>query len=196
MVCHPKGPAVVDPAGFRSNAQPPPVQVEQLSYYVPTSKSKAKQQRIPSTPDDGEVRLLAPFPEPIQLPPGASGLNFEFAALSLSAPEKVRYQYHLDGHTRDWEDHTTDRRVNFHKLPPGEYVFRVRAANNDGVWNEAGASLAFAILPHYWETGWFRLGTMLLLVALGGHRGLGVVPTPDYRCPGTGARGSRNARVA
>ena len=94
---------MIDPAGFRPNAQPPPVQVEQLSYYVPTSKSKAKQQRIPSGPDDGEVRLSAPFPVPIQLPPGASGLNFEFAALSLSAPEKVRIEYHLDGHTRDWE---------------------------------------------------------------------------------------------
>ena len=163
-----KGLAVIDPAGFRLNTQPPLVEVEQLSYYVPTARSKAKQQRLPSALHEGEVRVTAPFSEPIQLPPGAYGLDFEFAALSFSAPEKVRYQYQLEGHTQDWEEQTTDRLVRFPKLPPGEYVFRVRAANNDGVWNEAGASLAFAVRPHYWETGWFRLGTMLLLVALGG----------------------------
>jgi signal transduction histidine kinase/ligand-binding sensor domain-containing protein len=168
-----KGPAVIDPAGFRLNTQPPPVQVEQLSYYVPTAKSKAKQQRLSSAPREGEVCLTSPFLEPIQLPPGAYGLDIEFAVLSFSAPEKVRYQYQLEGHTRDWEDHTTDRLVRFPKLSHGEYVFRVRAANNDGVWNETGATLAFSVLPFFWQTGWFRLGTVLLLLALGGATVLG-----------------------
>jgi signal transduction histidine kinase len=52
-------------------------------------------------------------------------------------------------------------------LAPGDYTFRVRAANNDGVWNETGAALAFTVQPHYWQTLWFRTGGVILLFAAG-----------------------------
>ena len=116
----------------------------------------------------GEVRLTAPFPEPLRLPPGSYGLELEFAALSYSAPEKARFQFRLEGQSPDWEDVKNRRIVRFYQVPPGDYTFRVRAANNDGVWNETDASLAFTVLPFYWQTWWFRLGTGLVLVALGG----------------------------
>jgi signal transduction histidine kinase len=88
--------------------------------------------------------------------------------LSLVAPEKVRYQTKLEGYDPDWEDAGNQRIAYYHELPPGAYVFRVRAANNDGVWNEAGASLAFVMEPFVWQTIWFRGGLAALLVGCGG----------------------------
>jgi signal transduction histidine kinase len=94
-------------------------------------------------------------------------MELEFAALTFSAPEKVRFQYRFDGTGPDWKDAGVDRLTRLHLLPAGEYVFRVRAANSDGVWNDAGASLAFSVLPFFWQTWWFRLGIGLLLVGSG-----------------------------
>lgn len=143
-----KGEAVIDPAEFRLNSQPPPVYVEQLTYHVRTSKFNAKEGPSSGALSGGEVRLNAPFSLPLRLPPGANGLELEFAALSFTAPEKARFQYQFEGNSPDWKDAGNDRLIRFHLLPPGEYVFRVRAANNDGVWNEAGASLTFSVLPN------------------------------------------------
>ncbi|MHC1764476.1 MAG: two-component regulator propeller domain-containing protein [Verrucomicrobiia bacterium] len=163
-----KGVAVIDPARFRLNSAPPLVQVEQVVYHLATAKAKAKEHPGARRSADTEVRLVGPFDSPLQLPPGAYGLDFEFAALTFTAPEKVRFQYQLEGATRDWEEAGNERSVRFHQLPPGKYVLRVRAANNDGVWSETGASLALTMLPHFWQAGWFRLGMVLLLFALGG----------------------------
>ncbi len=161
-----KGVAVTDPASFRINSRPPPVQVEQLHYHLAGTKPKEVGRRASDAPN--EVRFSAPFPRPLRLPPGSYGLDFEFAALSYSAPEKVCFDYRLEGTDPDWQHVGDLRTVTFHQLPPGEYVFRVRAANNDGVWNETGASLAFTVQPFFWQTWWFRAGTALLLIALGG----------------------------
>jgi PAS domain S-box-containing protein len=142
--------------------------VEQLAYHAPTVRRKAAEQQSAGDPGSGEVRLRPPFPEPIRLPPGAYGLDIGFAALSFTAPEKVRVQYQLEGNGRGWQDAGHDRNIRFHQLPPGAYVFRVRAANNDGVWNEAGARLEFSVLPFFWQTSWFRFATGVMLVAAGG----------------------------
>jgi len=163
-----KGVAVIDPAGFRLNSQPPAVQVEQLTFRVPATKPKAKETRPTNALADSEVCLRPPFSDPLRLPPGTHGLDIESAALSFSAPEKVRFQYQLEGNDREWQNARNYRVVRFHQLPPGEYVFHVRAANNDGVWNQTGASLAFSVLPFFWQTWWFRLGTGLLLAGFGG----------------------------
>ncbi|MCX6922786.1 MAG: ATP-binding protein, partial [Verrucomicrobia bacterium] len=163
-----KGVAGIDPASFRLNSRPPPVHVEQLTYRVPATRPRQTERRLSGTSDHGELRLTAPFPQPLRLPPGSYGLELEYAALSFSAPEKARFQFMLEGHSSDWEDVQNRGIVRFYQLQPGDYIFRVRAANNDGVWNETGASLAFTVLPFFWQTGWFRLGAGLLLVALGG----------------------------
>jgi PAS domain S-box-containing protein len=62
----------------------------------------------------------------------------------------------LQGHDRGWQDAGTRRQAFYSNLPPGKYVFLVTAANNDGVWNETGASLDFSVLPAYYQTTWFR----------------------------------------
>ncbi|HNQ89566.1 MAG TPA: two-component regulator propeller domain-containing protein [Verrucomicrobiota bacterium] len=163
-----KGVAVVDPAEFRLESEPPPVQVEQLTYRAPKAKSKAKADRRPGSPANDEVRLRAPFSQPLRLPPGTYGIDIESAAPSLTAPEKVRFDSELKGKRWASRNAGNDRFVRFHRLPPGDYVFRVRAANHDGVWNPTGASLAFTVLPYFWQTRWFQVGAGLLLAALGG----------------------------
>ena len=162
-----KGVVGIDPAGFRVNPRPPPVLVERLTYRVPATETKTRERRPPSGLGDEEISVTSPFSAPLRLPPGAYGLEVQFAVLSFSAPEKVRFQYLLEGINPGWKDAEGDRVVRFHQLPAGNYIFRVRAANNDGVWDQTGTALAFSVRPFFWQTWWFRFGSGLLLVASG-----------------------------
>jgi signal transduction histidine kinase/ligand-binding sensor domain-containing protein/DNA-binding response OmpR family regulator len=98
-------------------------------------------------------------------------LTFEFAALEYSAPAKNRYAYRMVGFNNDWFESGAVRAATYTNLPPGSYTFQVRASNNDGVWNQAGTSLAITILPPWWLTWWaYALYTVLALAALYGAR--------------------------
>ncbi len=89
----------------------------------------------------------------IRLPPGKDVFSIEFAALNFFHPEKNKYKYKLEGFHTDWlPADSKSRRVTFTNLDPGEYTFRVIAANNDGFWNEKGATLKIAVLPPFWKT--------------------------------------------
>jgi PAS domain S-box-containing protein len=79
---------------------------------------------------------------------------FEFAALDFTASEKNHYRHQLEGFDRQWVDSGTLRRATYTNLEPGSYRFRVRASNNDGVWNDAGLELAIRVLPPPWKTWW------------------------------------------
>ncbi|HXR10039.1 MAG TPA: triple tyrosine motif-containing protein, partial [Candidatus Acidoferrales bacterium] len=83
-------------------------------------------------------------------------LEIDYTALSLVAPEKMKFRYQLEGYDRDWQDAGNRRQAFYTNLPPRNYRFRVRASNNSGMWNEAGAFLDFSIAPAYYQTGWFR----------------------------------------
>jgi signal transduction histidine kinase/streptogramin lyase len=99
-------------------------------------------------------------------------LTFGFVGLSYTDPEKLRYAYRLEGFDETWLDCGTRRSATFTNLDPGDYVFRVKASNSDGVWNETGASFAFLIDPPFWGTWWFR-GVLALLLGMslyGMHR--------------------------
>jgi signal transduction histidine kinase/ligand-binding sensor domain-containing protein/DNA-binding response OmpR family regulator len=104
---------------------------------------------------DGNIVLpsdISTTPE-ITLPPGKNVFSIEFAALNFFHPEKNKYKYKLEGFHTDWlPADSKSRRVTFTNLDPGEYTFRVIAANNDGFWNEKGASLKISILPPFWKT--------------------------------------------
>ena len=91
----------------------------------------------------------------LRLPEYSTAVRFDYLGLSLTAAEKVLYRYRLDGVDTDWRELTPARQALYTNLRPGNYVFRVRAANNDGVWNESGAALAFVIPPAFVQTGWF-----------------------------------------
>lgn len=79
--------------------------------------------------------------------------SLEFAALSHFHPEKSQYKYMLEGFSKDWvSTSAANRRVTYTNLDPGAYVFKVKASNNDGVWNEKPAVLHLTILPPFWKT--------------------------------------------
>ena len=84
-------------------------------------------------------------------------ISFTFAALDFRAPEKNRYAYQLEGFDDRWVEAGSRREATYTNLDPGNYVFRVKAANNDGVWNPEGISVRIAIRPPFWGTWWFRM---------------------------------------
>jgi signal transduction histidine kinase/ligand-binding sensor domain-containing protein len=100
-------------------------------------------------------------------------LAFTFAALDYTNSAKNRYMYKLEGVThvidKDWVQSGTGRTVRYAALPQGEYVFRVKACNNDGVWNENGLTLRIRLVPPFWRTGWFY--TFCVVVSLAGGAG-------------------------
>jgi ligand-binding sensor domain-containing protein len=130
-----RGIVVVDPRRLPKNLLPPPVAVERV---VADGRAVAR-------PDGGEARV----------PPGEGRLEFQFTALSYLAPEKVRFSYRLEGFDKEWSEPGSKREATYTNLPPGAYTFRVKAANNDGVWNEEGASFPMYLQPHFYQTGWF-----------------------------------------
>jgi len=127
-----------DPAHTNNNLVVPPVQVEQI----------VADRKIYDTSSDTAEHL--------RLPPLIRDLEIDYTALSFVAPEKVRFQYKLEGLDREWHEVGSRRQAFYTNLPPRRYRFRVIACNNSGVWNEAGAFLDFSIAPAYYQTDWFR----------------------------------------
>lgn len=95
-----------------------------------------------------------------------SVFSIEFAALNYTRPEKNQYAFKLEGLEEDWNYVGGVNIATYTTLDPGKYVFKVIAANNDGLWNEEGASIQIIVLPPLWRTWWFRLGILTLLVLL------------------------------
>jgi len=91
--------------------------------------------------------------------------SFEFAALDFTAPSKNQYAYKMENFDVDWQQAGTNRTATYTNLDPGEYVFRVKASNNDGIWNEKGASIKIIITPPWWRTWWAYVIYALLLAA-------------------------------
>jgi signal transduction histidine kinase len=90
-----------------------------------------------------------------KLAPGAREFRFHYTALSFVAPERVRFKYKLVGLDDQWVDADTRRVAFYNEIPPGNYRFRVKACNDEGVWNQAGAAFAFSLAPHFYEATWF-----------------------------------------
>jgi signal transduction histidine kinase len=114
------------------------------------------------TVDDRPVPLPGPGSATrLRIQPGKQRFEFRYTGLSLVAPEKVRFKCRLDGLESDWEDVNTRRVAYYSYLKPGDYIFRVTACNNDDIWSEEGAALAFTVLPWFWQTWWFACGAVL-----------------------------------
>jgi len=95
--------------------------------------------------------------------------SLHFSALHYADPELNRYAYKLEGFNKDWvETDSKNRIATYTNLDPGEYLFRVKASNNTGIWNEKGISLPITITPPYWQTLWFRIliGSSLAVLLL------------------------------
>lgn len=106
-----------------------------------------------------------PAQKQLSLDPDQNFIEFTYAALNFSNTRKNKYMYQLMGIDPTWVHAGYRRTANYTKLPPGEYVFRVKGSNDDGVWNENGATVRLTIRPPFWATLWFRAGLVALLIA-------------------------------
>lgn len=150
-----RGVAVVDPDHIPVNKQEPPVVIDQV---VIEGKERIS---IADAASSGSSST-----GPLRIAPGWQRLEFHYAGLSLTEPMKVRYKYRLEGVDEDWVEAGTRRTVNYSHLQPGPYCFYVQACNNDGVWNERGASLPVLLLPRFWQTWWFKFSTVGIVALL------------------------------
>jgi ligand-binding sensor domain-containing protein/two-component sensor histidine kinase len=139
-----RGVVAVD-SRIKMNDQPPPIMIEEVIADRKAQKFSKEISGRNSTEFDA-----------IKIPPGRGELEIHYAALSLQAPEKNRFEYKLDDVNPNWIDAGTRREVFYNYLAPGSYRFHVRACNNDGVWNEAGIVLPIVVAPHFWQTWWFK----------------------------------------
>ena len=121
---------MIDPDKCAGNPLAPPVHIEEVV---------ADRKRYSVQPE-------------LRLPSLTRDLEINYTALSFVAPQKVRFRYRLDGYDRIWQEAGGRRQAYYNNLPPGNYRFTVIACNNDGVWNENGAALNFAITPAFYQT--------------------------------------------
>jgi signal transduction histidine kinase/ligand-binding sensor domain-containing protein len=111
------------------------------------------------------VRRDLPPDEHIQLPYQDNFISFEFTALDYTMPEKNQYAYMMEGLDKDWVYAGTRRYADYPDLKPGDYVFRVKGANSDGIWNEDGVAVRITVEPPIWQTWPFRVMAAVALVA-------------------------------
>jgi signal transduction histidine kinase/ligand-binding sensor domain-containing protein len=128
-----RGIAFVDPKRLPKNRIPPPVLVNSV---VAANKE-------------------SPVIDGMAFSHRQNDLEIRYTALSFSIPERVRFRYKLEGKDTEWHDAGTRRQAYYGSLPPKRYAFRVIACNNDGVWNEAGATWTFSVTPAFYQTYWF-----------------------------------------
>ncbi len=142
-----KGVAMLDPDNIRSAAAPP-VLIEGVFA--------------------DRHRLNRANPQP--LAPGTKTVEFHYTGMNFAAPDKLRYQYKLDGFDKEWIDAGSRRVAYYTNIRPGTYQFRVRAANAEGPWNSATTTVRFR--PFFYQTPWFWAASVLSLVGLAGgaHR--------------------------
>src|SRR5262249_22649601 len=140
------------------NHRPPPVVIEEM--------------RVDGVPHEFKAILNGEATNAtLRIGPGRHYIEFRFTGIDFTAPDKVRCKWQLEGVEKQWRGSMNQRVIGYGPLLSGNYTFRVLAANSDGIWNETGASVAFRVLPFFWETWWFKI---FLLGAVGGGLALGV----------------------
>ena len=144
----PDGVIVFDPTQVQDNLQQPKVLVTRLLV-----NSQVAEEEIA-------------FEHELRLSYWENSLAFEFSALDYTAPEKNQYTYQLQGLDADWVFAGPRRYADYPSLPPGDYVFRVKGSNNDGLWSEVSPEIRVSITPPFWTTGWF-IGLVVFLIVGG-----------------------------
>lgn len=152
----PDGLNILHPDSMKDNTFIPPVHITDFQIFNKTVSINEKDS--PLTSSISETKEIVLTHE-------QSVFSFEFAALNYTLSPKNQYAYKLEGFDKDWNYIGNRRRATYTNLDPGTYTFRVKASNNDGVWNEKGTSIIIKVLPPFWGTWWFR--TLILLSVIG-----------------------------
>jgi signal transduction histidine kinase/DNA-binding response OmpR family regulator/streptogramin lyase len=144
---------VFHPNNIKDDPDPPLVQIANISLFnKPGERLKF----------DGFISEL----NEVKLSYDQNDLRFDFVGLHFSEPARNTYKYILEGFDRDWVDAGTQRNAVYTNLDPGEYVFKVTAANRDGVWNEEGTSILVIITPPWWATTWAYIIYALIILSV------------------------------
>jgi signal transduction histidine kinase/ligand-binding sensor domain-containing protein len=130
-----RGAVRIDPAQVRKNYHPPSVIIEEMRMNGELVQSGRE---VPAHPGH-------------HFGPGRHHFEFHFTGISFTAPEQVSFQWKLNGVDNGWVDGKTQRSATYTGLPPGDYLFSVRARNNDGVWSLQPATTSFHIQPWFWQ---------------------------------------------
>ncbi|MEY2428160.1 MAG: hypothetical protein QOJ40_1045 [Verrucomicrobiota bacterium] len=146
-------------SGIKTNQKIPPVVIEEIF----ADKRLIEHQRVDRAMQHAGSNR-SPAPVPLTIPPGRGEIEIHYTALSFQAPEKNRFKYMMEGIDPGWIDAGATREAHYNSISPGSYRFRIIACNNDGIWNEAGATLLLEFRPHFWQTWSFKLA---LLAAFG-----------------------------
>lgn len=147
---------IFNPSEIALNTYKPPVFITDL--YIFNEKI---------TPQNGKGLLEKDISqtETLTLTYEQSTFSLAFAALNFTGSENNRYLYKLENWDKNWNEANAEKRASYVKVSAGTYVFHVKAANNDGIWNETGKTLTIVITPPFWETWWFRLLVLSLITA-------------------------------
>jgi two-component sensor histidine kinase/sugar lactone lactonase YvrE len=158
-----KGVNVFHPDSIRANPYVPSVFITDLKLF---------NQSVQIGEKEGLIQQQLSETRELSLKPQYNFFSISYLAVNLTASNKNQYAYKLEGFDKDWVYVGSQRSATFTNLNPGTYTFRVKASNNDGLWNEEGTFLTIHILPRWWQTWWFKLITTLLMVLLiyGGFR--------------------------
>lgn len=143
-----KGLVSVDPSKITSNTNPPPVNIESV---------------VVDGQEQGLTAIRSRQLSSLTLSPRREHLEIAYTSLNLASPERAQFRYRLIGHESDWVDAGDSRVVHYSKLPPGEYQFQVKAANEDGIWSVSPAELTIVVEPPFYMTWWF-LGVVVASV--------------------------------
>jgi signal transduction histidine kinase/ligand-binding sensor domain-containing protein len=143
----------VDPAKLVPNPVPPPVVIESIRIDQQEQMTNA---------------LSTLWPQRVTLVPGNQLLEIAYTSLNLAARDRTRFRYRLEGYDPAWTDAGPERIARYPQLPPGDYTFRVTAANEDGLWSVREAVLGVTVKPPFWRTLWFMVlsaGAVIGLIA-------------------------------
>jgi diguanylate cyclase (GGDEF)-like protein len=152
------GMTAVTPSKVKTSSVPPQVAITDITVFNHSLQNGQPSENVKA---DGPVTA----PTALTLSSQASVFALEFAALHYTEPSGNRYSYQLQGFDRDWvETDAGHRTASYTNLNPGKYIFRVKAANHLGVWNQVPATLNITITPPFWQRWWFRSGLMALVV--------------------------------
>ena len=140
-----KGLVAINPANLKNNLIPPAIVIEQTV--------------VDKKAFEGVAEVYAP--------PGKGQIEIHYTAPSFISPDRVRFRFKLDGFDKEWVEAGSRRTAYYTNIAPGTYHFQVIASNSDGLWNTDGASITIILEPHFYQTIWFYLLCVLLLMLSG-----------------------------
>jgi len=151
--------SIVHPDRIKKNTRIPRVQLTDLEIW---------NEKVVLGSEGSPLKRIITETEELKIRYNQSVVTFHFSVLDFTRPQKNQHAYMLENFDEDWIYSGESRKATYTNLDPGEYVFRVKGSNNDGIWNEQGVALDLVVVPPWWATWWFKssLVLILLLIAL------------------------------